>query len=101
MVNHQLQDRIVAWHEDRFPEKTIWHVLAKLTEEVGELNQAITGAEDRRLGRGDPIQEVAQAALVLFTVAGRYLQVDLLAQVSAEIYRIEALGMPWEAEVVR
>jgi NTP pyrophosphatase (non-canonical NTP hydrolase) len=61
-----LQDRIVAWHKDRFPEKTIWHVLAKLTEEVGELNQAVTGQDEGRDGRGDPMLEVAQSALVLF-----------------------------------
>lgn len=91
-----VQKRIVDWHGDRFPDKTIWHVLSKLTEEVGELNQAVIGIDEGRSGRGDPVVEATQSALVLFTIAGRYLNVDLLDLVAAEVARIERLRMPWQ-----
>lgn len=91
MIASALQDRCVEWHCARFPDHDKWLVLAKLTEEVGELARAMIAEHEGRPGRGDPVQEAAQSALCLFTLIGRvYPEADLLEAVEAEYQRVSA-----------
>lgn len=82
-----LQRRSAEWVATKHPgHGDIWRRLAKLTEEVGELNRAVIAQDEGRPGRGDPAQEAAQVVLVLMSIA-HLLGIDLIASAEAEYQR--------------
>ena len=84
-----LQELCAEWHASRFPDHDRWLVLAKLTEEVGELARSIVGEHEGRPGRGDIGQEAAQCVLVLMTLIGRfYPDLDILSDAWIEYGRV-------------
>jgi hypothetical protein len=78
------------WHAARFPDHDRWLILAKATEELGELARAMIAEHEDRPGRGHISQEGAQVVLVLLSLFGRYYpDIDLLSEVRAEYLRLE------------
>jgi len=67
VVSYIIED-VESWHKDTFPTATLADCVEKLKEEVQEIEDAI----------GTPTwpEELADVALVVFAIAGRY-DVDL------------------------
>jgi NTP pyrophosphatase (non-canonical NTP hydrolase) len=83
-----LQSRSTAWRAQHYPDCTPTDVVAKLFEEGGELARAIIGDLEGRPDRGDVGQEAAQVVLVVLSLVGRfYPDIDVLAEVNAELLR--------------
>lgn len=92
LMTDDQQALCAEWHASRFQDHDRWLILAKLTEEVGELARAVIAEHEGRPGRGDVGQEAAQCVLVLMTLIGRfYPERDLLADVRGEYERIVAI----------
>jgi len=86
-----LDRQIAVWHAAKFPNVDRYQVLAKLTEEVGELARAVIAEDEGRPGRGDPRIEAAQVAVVLCALIGRWWpDFDLTLGVRAELARLAA-----------
>lgn len=85
-----LQARATAWRARQpWPDSAELR-LGKASEELGELWRAHIGRSERRPDRGDVGQEAAQTVLCLMSFLGKfYPRVDLLAEVRAELDRID------------
>ena len=81
-----LQNRIVKWHEIRFPDAQMEHVALKLCEEVGEVARAINGVagQNSATGGGNVEQEVADVFISALVLLGRWFP-DV--NIELEIYR--------------
>lgn len=86
-----MQHRAAAWHTYRYPTATHAILVAKLTEETGELARAFVADWEGRLGRGNVPDEAAQIVCVLLSLIGRfYPDHDLLDDVYTELERCGA-----------
>lgn len=91
----KIQAGCVVWHKAVHPNKEVLDLLAKLTEEVGEVARALVGELEGRPGRGDVCDEAAECVLVLATLVGRfYPHRDLLVDAAAELDRLWRRDFP-------
>lgn len=69
-------------------------VMAKLTEEIGEVARALVGIHEHRDGRGDIQHEIAQAIVVLCSLADAVSpNVDAIGNALREMNRLEGLRL--------
>jgi NTP pyrophosphatase (non-canonical NTP hydrolase) len=65
-------------------------VMAKATEELGEVARALVGDYEGRPGRGDVTQEAAQTIIVLASLVSIHAGRDVMEEVHAEMRRLGA-----------
>lgn len=90
-----LQARLVAWHEARFPDAQPEHVVLKTCEEVGEVAKALNGilGANSATGGGDVPAESADTVISLLVLLGRWWpEVDLLAEIEDKVTMLETPG---------
>lgn len=80
-----LQDRVAAWHTERFPDAQSYNVMLKATEELGEvaeaLNGHLTGGRD-----GISASRAADVAVCMMVLLGRWFpDTDLIERVEAKL----------------
>lgn len=88
-------DRIIAWHEARFPAAQREHVALKLCSEAGEVADAINGevGTTSATGKGNVGEEAADVFIALTVLLGRwYPGVDLMAEVAKKVLILETPG---------
>ena len=81
-ISHDLAERIVDAHVDRYPDATPEAVLLKLGEEVGELMRAVN------TGRGSVAEELADILGVTLTFAGRFYPELVVEEVLSAKHRV-------------
>ena len=82
--------RANAWRRSRhLSTDPVW-IMAKATEELGEVARALVGIKESRDGRGDLRQEVAQTMIVLASLVDVMFEADALDDVLAELSRLGA-----------
>lgn len=91
-MSGDLQQRVAAWHADRFPAAQPYNVMLKAVEELGELAEAVNGTCTADLSdkvtarRGDVPDEAADVAVTLLVLLGRWFApADLLEAVEAKL----------------
>lgn len=101
----ELRDRVVVWHEHRFPKTSLAYTVLKLTEEAGEVSGAVGGIAGDDVSTGDGIvaEELADVMITVLAVWGRYFpEVDLLGTMELKVAKLETPGqhcgspqLPW------
>lgn len=81
-ISHDLAERIVDAHVDRYPDTTPEAVLLKLGEEVGELMRAVN------TGRGSVPEELADVLGVTLTFAGRFYPELVVEEILSAKHRV-------------
>jgi len=76
-----LQDRVVAYHEARFPVCTPHEVILKAMAELGE----VADAAQIQMPRGDLVEEAADVVITMFALTGRWYGANLLDAVEAKL----------------
>lgn len=91
MSEPTIGQRANAWRERRGLDKTPPWIMAKLSEEIGEVARALVGEFEQRPGRGDVVQEAAQSIIVLASLVDAVRPgYDVFAAVDAEMERLGA-----------
>ena len=89
--DRSLGARATAWRRSKGFSCDPAVVVAKLTEEVGELARALIGEWEKRPGRGDPLQEGAQVMIVLASLLDiTHPEADVFQEVREEMKRLGA-----------
>jgi len=91
-----LQERIVRWHEERFPKAEAHHVALKAMAELGEVADSFLAEKgiDSATGKpGDGVPgEAADVMIALMALVGRWEGSDLLATVEKKLAILETPG---------
>ena len=83
-----LQQRVVAWHEARFPEAEAVHVALKMAEECGEVASALNAlvGKNSATGKGLVPEEAADVVITALVLLGRWFPgADLFAEVERKL----------------
>jgi hypothetical protein len=85
-----LQAQVGEWHAQRFPKAKAGHVYLKAVSELGELGDALLGAdvdrEEEEPATGDVLGEAADVVMTMLALIGRFLpDADLLGAVWAKL----------------
>ena len=76
-----LQSRVVAYHDARFPLCEPWEVALKSMAELGEVAEAM----QLEGPRGDVVEEAADVTITLMALTGRFYGADLLDAVERKL----------------
>ncbi len=91
-----LQDRLCAWHNERFPDAQMEHVALKVCEEAGEVARAVLGVAGSKsaTGYGNVGDEVADVFITGLVLLGRWFpDVDVCAHTNAKLIILETPGL--------
>lgn len=82
--------RSSAWRQRNGLSNHPFAVMAKATEELGEVARALIGEQEARPGRGDLVREAAQTIIVLASLVWETHRVDVIREINDEMQRMGA-----------